>query len=606
MAYELFKFDKEPRRKIQYKDIKTTSIYIPMSDGVKIAAEIILPKELPEGTRLPALLVQTRYWRAHYFRALFRLIFGDQLPLFKHIIKLASSYGIGIVYLDVRGSGASTGTYKIVNTGKELTDCKEVMDWIITQPWSDGNILAWGISYLAMAAELAGIHGHLALKGLLPSHGYWDIMMNCGAPAGVINTSFLRTWSEMGKSLDKNSMNAMTKRNPVVGLVAYHVKPVDDEKDGHMIQEAMKDHSKNIYPFDVLKSDPKFRDDAVDAEGSDVSSLCIWTYKDKLEESGLPYYVITSWLDAGVADGGFDRFLTIKNKQRVVVGDWNHGTMVRANQFRLKDKKVSPSIEEQVAEWADYFDRCIHDDVPDEKIIYYYTMVEEKWKKTDTWPPANHEMQNWYLSTNHELTMNPSEENTGADEYTVNFNATTGKFSRWSSGRGYRIKYPNRAKQDKLLLTYTSQPLVNDMEITGNAIACFTMASTHEDGIIIVYMEDVDEKGRVTYITEGLLRLIQRKIADPEDLPYKSNMIFHSFLSKDAMPMVKGEFAEIKFGLFSTSVLIRKGHKLRIAIAGADKDSFDPIHQEGTPVLTFGRNASQQSFIQFPVIPKNE
>jgi uncharacterized protein len=605
MANYLFMFDNEPRRKKQTIGCTKKSIYIPMNDGVKIAAEVILPENLPEGTRLPALLVQTRYWRAHQFRAFFKWILGDQPPLVQHIINWAVNYGFAIVYTDVRGTGASSGMYKNANTEKEFSDCREIMDWTITQPWSDGNIITWGISYLGLTAEFAGMHGHPALKGVMPMHDYWDVLADVGAPGGVPNANFLMLWSEVGKSLDKNSIKAMSKRQPLLGLVANHVKPVDEDTDGHMVKEAMKDHEKNVYPFDLVNA-IKYRDDPIDSDGSQVTAMCMYSYKDKFERSGVPYYVWSSWLDAGVADGSFARFSTMNNRQRVVIGDWTHGAMARANQFRPKEKKVVPPQDEQFADWSNYFDRCLKGDVPDEKVIYYYTLVEEKWKKTDTWPPVNCEMQPWYLSKNNELTTSPQEDSSGADEYKVDFNATTGKVNRWGAGLGYHIKYPNRAKQDKLLLTYTSQPLTDDMEITGNAVITLHVASTHEDGVVIAYLEDVSENGYVTYVTEGDLRLIHRKPAEQDELPYKSSMQFHTFLQKDGSPMVKGENAEVKIGLLSTSVVIRKNHKLRVAIAGADKDSFARIPDEGIPVLTIARDKNHQSSIQLPVIPKKE
>jgi putative CocE/NonD family hydrolase len=156
-------------------------------------------------------------------------------------------------------------------------------------------------------------------------------------------------------------------------------------------------------------------------------------------------------------------------------------------------------------------------------------------------------------------------------------------------------------RQDEKLLAYTSQPLAEDMEITGNAITTIHLSSTHDDGILIAYLEDVAEDGRVTYITEGELRLIHRKPAGDE-LPYKSLMQFHSYLRKDGMPMVKGEIAEVKIGLLSTSTLIRKGHAIRVAIAGADKDSFARIPEAGNPKIAVSRNKNHASSIQFPII----
>src|SRR5262245_50227674 len=40
------------------------AVYITMPDGVKLAADVVLPKDLSAGAKLPAVLTQTRYWRA--------------------------------------------------------------------------------------------------------------------------------------------------------------------------------------------------------------------------------------------------------------------------------------------------------------------------------------------------------------------------------------------------------------------------------------------------------------------------------------------------------------------------------------------------------------
>jgi predicted acyl esterase len=80
---------------------------------------------------------------------------------------------------------------------------------------------------------------------------------------------------------------------------------------------------------------------------------------------------------------------------------------------------------------------------------------------------------------------------------------------------------------------------------------------------------------------------------------------YHSFKSEDAMPLVPGELAEITFGLYPTSVLIRKGHRIRIGIAGHDQGTFVRIPAEGTPELTIARNRIHASRIDLPVLQRD-
>jgi len=50
--------------------------------------------------------------------------------------------------------------------------------------------------------------------------------------------------------------------------------------------------------------------------------------------------------------------------------------------------------------------------------------------------------------------------------------------------------------------------------------------------------------------------------------------------------------------------LIKKGHRLRVAIAGHDKDTFIRIPAEGTPVIAVQRNSRALSMIELPVIKR--
>jgi predicted acyl esterase len=85
------------------------------------------------------------------------------------------------------------------------------------------------------------------------------------------------------------------------------------------------------------------------------------------------------------------------------------------------------------------------------------------------------------------------------------------------------------------------------------------MSSTASDGAIHAYLEDVAPTGRVTYLDEGIFRVIHRKEVDPKSLPYEPLGPAHSFLRADAEPMINGEVATIRFSLCPTSVLLRKG-----------------------------------------------
>ena len=141
------------------------------------------------------------------------------------------------------------------------------------------------------------------------------------------------------------------------------------------------------------------------------------------------------------------------------------------------------------------------------------------------------------------------------------------------------------------------------MEITGHPVVSIFITSTHTDGAFYVYLEEIDEKGKVTYLTEGQLRALHRRVSS-EQSPTKLPVPYHSFTKKDAMPLVPGQIAEFKFALQPISVLVKKGHRLRVAIAGHDKGTFIRVPAEGTPTIAVQRNPRGLSSIELPVVKK--
>ena len=107
----------------------------------------------------------------------------------------------------------------------------------------------------------------------------------------------------------------------------------------------------------------------------------------------------------------------------------------------------------------------------------------------------------------------------------------------------------------------------------------------------------------MTYLTEGQLRAVHRKVSD-EPPPYHVFGPYHSFKRADGLPVVPGELMEMTFALMPISALIRSGHRIRLAIAGADHDTFARIPAEGTPTITVERNAAHASHIDLPILKR--
>ncbi len=588
--------------KPQYKGYTKNSLYITMRDGVKIAIDIVLPKNLPAREKIPAILYLTRYWRSYGFKPWIGWILKE-IPE-RHIEqKIATQHGYAFIKVDVRGTGASFGTRPYPWAEDEIADYREIIDWIILQPWSNGNIVTYGSSYPGVCAEQVATLNHPAIKAIVPMHNYIDLYTDIAFPGGAYNKFFITHWANIGRHLDKNSIEGLLEIYPILKYIVKGVVPVESDTDLELFNSALKEHSSNIYMSELDES-ATYRDDIVPQFGNKtIDRVSIFSKKEQIEKTNIPFYSWGSWLDGTSADVVITRFINYDLPHLAVIGDWNHSVRNRANLYYPKDRKANPNKKEQVKSCIAFFQKAIRGFDISEKTLYYYTMGEERWKKTSSWPPQGQKMMRWFFNENKTLTIQKPQEELGEDSYKINFNSTSGTGNRWYTNIGMKTQYLNRVEEDKNLLVFDSNPLDKDIEITGHPIITLFLSSTHEDGMIFAYLEDVDENGDIVYITEGLLRLIHRKVSNKTP-PYKTMVPYHSYMKKDSQPMILGEIAEVSFGFLPTSVLIRKNHKLRIAIAGADKDTFKRYPSEGTPTITVMRNNEYSSFIDIPIIKK--
>ena len=76
----------------------------------------------------------------------------------------------------------------------------------------------------------------------------------------------------------------------------------------------------------------------------------------------------------------------------------------------------------------------------------------------------------------------------------------------------------------------------------------------------------------------------------------------HSYLARDVSPMKPGQAEPIDIALSPIAALIQPGHRLRIAIAGADAGNLERLPAAGAETFTLQRNAKAASFVTLPVV----
>jgi putative CocE/NonD family hydrolase len=558
--------------------LTNSSRYLTARDGTRIAIDIWLPRRLAAGQHIPALMKGTPYWR------------GPEQE-----VSILNARGYAVVGVDARGTGASFGSVKIMFSNAEVSDYGTVADWIARQPWSNGNVGAYGFSYRGITAANIAALPNREIKAVAPLFDLTDLYL-LAYPGGAFENYLLRAWSAQTRSLNDGKLPC--GRDPTCERMDRGPKPVDLDTDRKLLTQALAEHASNYNVYECVRAAPA-RNDRICTSGKSLSDVSVLARKAQIEARALPMFVLTGWLDESSPGQVLFRYRTFSNPQELIIGPFTHGGFQSDDQFS-PEKPLDMTYQKQTELMADFFDRYLKGPsvAPAEKTIRYYVNGAGVWRTSSTWPPARASVQKWYLGAANTLTPSAVPNSTGADRYKVDFSASTGPRS------GYRgqvdlskTDYGNRASADSGLLVYTSGPLKADMEITGDPIAHARLASSATDGLLIIYLEDVAPDGRVTYITQGVLRLAFRKIAVGDDSAYSADP-FHAYRRADMKPMTSGAFENILVGLSPIAAYIHKGHRLRIAIAGADDGNLERLPAEGDAILTIGRGAN--SYVEVP------
>ncbi|MCF8256703.1 MAG: CocE/NonD family hydrolase [Flavobacteriales bacterium] len=567
------KYSPEPA----YKGFSYYSQYVPMTDSVRLAVDVFLPKKLEEGKKVPTIVYFVRYVRTFQLKAFWR---GIKDPAFGSVaeeeVKFFTSHGYAVAIVDLRGTGASFGHRDMEFSPQEVKDMGEMLDWIVKEPWSDGKTATTGISYTGTTAELALITRHPSLKACVPRSNIFDLYTDIVYPGGIRQSPFVKVWKLTTNSLDFNTLAPLGKK---VETFVKWPSPVDGDKKGILLQQAMAEHKANYDIFDGLYR-INSRNEPDKGYGAELTAddCSIHARKEDIEASGVPIFRIGGWFDGALPNSVFKGLWNTKNTKRVMVGPWDHGPGQQFSNF-TGNKEKDINIELEILRFLDHHVKGIDTGLDNEPPVNFYTMGSEKWQATDVWPPATVQPQEWFFG-NGTLTSTSAKPDT--INYACNYTTTTGYGekgggTRWNSLTVlYKYEdtfYGPRNRQDSLMVVFDSPALTEDTEITGHPEVTLNVSTTTGHGHLFVYLEEVLPDGTSRYITEGQLDITHLKVCVKGD--YECRFPQQSFKLEDRQPLQPGEFRPALVNLIPTSYLVKKGNRVRIAVGTADVDHFD-------------------------------
>ncbi|WP_321489103.1 CocE/NonD family hydrolase [uncultured Hyphomonas sp.] len=565
--------------------------YVSMRDGVMIAINLYYPQGKVPAEAAPAILVQTRYGRAGMIPGYER--FRDE--------------GYVIASIDTRGSTSSFGPRRVDVGPEEVVDMDEIIAHLAAQPWSNGAVFAQGTSYMADTADVATSRPAPALKGAIIREVDFDVFLNLFFPGGVANDWFLHGWGGATKNMDEGvnddgSLNCLERADDCDDLWPV-LDRVDSDTDFSQLREALAGRNRwapDDYS-DLVYFDNKGRNGFSFFDSSPSSHL------DGIKDQAKPAQVWGSWMDGGTARAALSRYLSAPD---VPMDIWitanDHPNVTFADPRFPGDLSPRPSIDTQHDIMSGFYDR-VADGQPVTRQINYYVLGADTFKQTGTWPPANVEQTAMYLSADNALAEQTPD--AGSLSYDVDFTASTGETTRWSTQFGIAPAYEDRAAEDDKLLVFDSAPLETTLELAGDPVVSLYVTSATADPVFHAYLELVLPDGTVSYLTEGVIRAIHRAPADPATLPYDMGAAPHSFREDDMLPVTPGEQMKVEFALNPVAARLNPGERIRLAIAGADTAYFRR-YSEGQPenfTVSFGPDSPSRLTLPLrPWLPSDE
>lgn len=562
---------------VRYTGYELESVYITMSDGVRLAADVFRPTREGEVDTepLPLIWAHTRYIRGWFGN-------GERYDCMSSPMRGWVLEGYVVAAVDVRGSGASFGRYDTVLSPRETQDAAELLEWFVDQPWCDGNIGMFGGSYLGATQLMAATSGSRNLKAIIPSRAPADryAFAYCG---GIRRDAFLRLWRELTVRFDTDGDAA----------------PVDADGDGLLRAAAARVHRNNRDTYQQCISLP-FRNSFDEKLGIELyPATSPITYRDKISESGVAIYHLGGWFDMFTRDA-FLLYRNLDNPQRLAMGPSFHA---QKHRFDSSDERLR---------WYDHYLKGIDNGIDREPPIHYFTMGApegEEWRSTWKWPLPEEQRVKYYF---HAQADDPSdgqlrrvtpELEPGKIDYSVDYTTSSGSFNRWSMVPDPSFRYADMKENDARGMCFTSAPLADDLEVTGHPVAHIWIRSTADDGDFFIYLEEVTDEGVSEYVTEGCLRASHRKVSIP---PYEYlGLPYHRSNGEDVAAL-PDEPVLLQIDLQPTSVIVDSGHRIRVNITCADLGSMQTPILDPAPVVSLYCQPGRLSFIELPLIPASD
>jgi predicted acyl esterase len=521
-----------PTHSVRHDD----NVTIAMRDGADLLADVHRPDA--DG-RFPALIAASPYPRQiQNLGAPLGFVEAGNTDFWV-------SRGYCHVIANVRGTCGSGGEFGFFDA-QERQDMYDLVEWAAAQPWCDGNVGMIGISYFAMTQLEAAVERPPHLKAIFPVAVTADLY-EAATHHGLASSSFITPFLSMA-GLTSGRSDGFWRSLPLeVARKVLHASPLH-RKFGTMNGEAaitglrlMLKLPHDPHPWDDLWMNAMVKHPVRDEwwDERDLTGL--------LDRIDVPVYLGCDWENVPLhLPSTFIAWKGLAHNPNVRMG--------MLGQYGLT--WPWESLHTEALAWYDHWlknhDTGIMDGSP---IRYVLPGAGAGWHTAELWPPAEVSLTEFALCS--DGTLAEGEGEPGAREY-----LTLG------AGLG-------RAKPSPIdppaLLTWTSQPLKESIDVVGDIELRLIAASTAADTAWIATLQRVAPDGTVDDVTAGWLRASLREVDEDASRPGAPVLP-----CRRAAAVPIGDDVEYRIPLVGNARRFAVGDRIRLTVASDDQNPDVP------------------------------
>jgi uncharacterized protein len=551
------------------------NVAVKMRDGITLRANVLLPTA--EG-KFPVLVYRTPYGK-------------DQAPSSWATFPKGVSRGYAVVIQDVRGryeSGGEFDPYK--NEGRDGYD---TIEWAAAQPWSNGNVGTFGLSYPGAVQWLAAVENPPHLKAMVPAMTF-STPRNFFYSGGVFDGSWLDwIWFNIAPDVRKRK----NLPGPKTRAEVTSAWKQDHERMQKFLPMAQLPDLKDVAPFyyEWLAHSP-------------ADPWWDWAeLRGKYDRTHAAVLNISGWYDEAYGPDGattnFNGLLATRTNEAVsctatIIGPWTHGELERTYAGdRDFGKSAAVDYDEIILRWMDHYLKGIDNGVEKEKPVRIFVMGDNVWRDEDAWPLAR--------AKDSSLRLLPEKQGaSNALSLSSAYCLKCGRYAEFVSDPTHPVSDPYTAfgARDyrsfagrKDVLVFDSEPMTLDTEVTGPVRAEIYASADVPDFDLWVRLLDVSPDGTAYNLMSPGLDVLRA-----------------SYRNGSAQPelLKAGEIVRLNLDRLLTSNVFKAGHRIRVQISGAFFPHFSRNLQTGKSEATSSESRIghiriyNDSRIFLPVIPR--